>query len=84
VRITFSDERETAAIGFDVRVVASGNVSTTVSWQPPTRNEGGSVLTNLAGYCTYYGTTLGEYTNSIKINNPGITTYVLENLVPGT
>ena len=58
--------------------------SVTLSWTPPTENEDGTVLTDLAGYRLYWGTTPGVYTDSLTINNPGLTTYVVENLPPGT
>jgi hypothetical protein len=41
-------------------------------------------LTNLAGYKVYWGTTPGTYTNSTTLTNPGLTTYVVGNLVRGT
>jgi hypothetical protein len=41
-------------------------------------------LTDLSGYKIYWGTTQGTYPNSATINNAGITTYVVENLVSGT
>jgi hypothetical protein len=65
-----------------VQAVASG--SATLSWQPPTTNTDGSSLTNLAGYKVYWGTTAGSYPNSVTVNNPGITTYVVESLTPNT
>ena len=43
-----------------------------------------SQLVELAGYRIYYGTSAGSYPNSIRIDNPGLTTYVVENLVPNT
>jgi hypothetical protein len=58
--------------------------SITVSWTPPTRNTDGSSLTNLAGYRFHWGTTPGEYTNSVAVDNPGLSSYVIENLAPGT
>lgn len=57
--------------------------SATLNWTPPTRNEDGSSLTDLAGYTFYWGTSSGNYPNSVTINNPGISTYVVENLAPG-
>ena len=56
----------------------------TVMWTPSTTNVDGTYLDNLAGYKIYYGTVSRTYTNSITINNPGITTYVVENLPSGT
>jgi hypothetical protein len=56
----------------------------TVMWTPSTTNVDGSHLDNLAGYKIYYGTVSRTYTNSITISNPGITSYVVENLPSGT
>jgi hypothetical protein len=65
----------------------SSNPSTgtaTLDWMPPTENTDGSVLTNLAGYTVYYGTSAGNLTQSVKITNPGLTAYTLSNLPSGT
>jgi hypothetical protein len=83
--IGVSDGTASASLGafsLSVQAVASG--SATLSWQPPTTNTDGSSLTNLAGYKVYWGTTAGNYPNSVAVNNPGITTYVVENLTPNT
>lgn len=42
------------------------------------------MLTDLAGYKIYYGTTPGDYTQQIRIDNPSISTYLIENLLPET
>lgn len=47
-------------------------------------NTDGTALTDLAGYRIYWGQTAGNYPNSVSINNPGITTYVIENLASGS
>ncbi len=65
-----------------VNQVSLGSV--TLNWTPPTQNTDGSVLTNLAGFKIYYGTSPDNYPNQITINNPGITTAVVENLTPNT
>jgi hypothetical protein len=65
-----------------VQAVATG--SATVSWTPPTTNTDGSPLTNLAGYRVYWGTSPGSYSSSVTLNNPGLTSYVVGNLPPGT
>ena len=57
--------------------------STTLSWVAPTTRTDGSPLTNLAGYKIFYGRMSGTYDHQININNPGISTYVVENLVSG-
>jgi len=66
----------------DVSQLALG--SATLSWTPPTVNTDGSPLTDLAAYKIYYGTSPGSYPNQIRIDNPGISTYVVDNLVPNT
>src|SRR5882724_2539585 len=56
----------------------------TLDWMPPTENSDGSVLTNLAGYTVYYGTSASNLTQSVKITNPGLSAYTLSNLSSGT
>jgi hypothetical protein len=56
----------------------------TLSWIPPTQNEDGSALTNLAGYRIYYGTSASNLNQTINLTNPGLTRYVVENLSGGT
>jgi len=59
--------------------------SVTLSWTAPTQNTDGSPLTDLAGYRIYYGTSPGNYTQQpIVIDNPGLTSYVVDNLAAGT
>jgi hypothetical protein len=83
--ISVSDGKaSTALAGFSVAVVATATGSTTLSWQPPTKNTDGSTLTDLAGYKIYWGTAAGNYPNSVTINNPGISSYVVDSLVAGT
>lgn len=65
-----------------VSQTALGNV--TLSWVAPTQNADGSPLTNLAGYKIFYGTSSRNYDHEIHINNPSMTTYVVDNLVPDT
>ncbi len=56
----------------------------TLDWMPPTTNMDGSPLADLAGYRIYWGTTPGSYPNSVTVNNPGLASYMVENLVPST
>jgi hypothetical protein len=69
---------------FSIAVNQVGTLSTTLSWTPPIENEDGTALTDLDGYKIYWGTTPGNYPNSVTISNEGITTYVVDNLTPGT
>jgi len=69
---------------FAITVVAAGPTSYTVSWGPPSLNDDGTPLDDLAGYRIYYGTVSREYNQEIAINSPGVTSYLIENLAPGT
>jgi len=71
-----------AAFSITVDAVSLGSV--TLSWTPPTQNTDGTTLTDLAGYRIYWGTSPGNYSNSVRINNASVSTYVVDNLVPGT
>ncbi len=85
IAITVSDGSASATLGpFSITVNSISLGSVTLSWTPPTQNEDGTQLTDLAGYWIYWGTTPGSYPDSVKIDNPGLTSYVVENLVPGT
>jgi len=85
ISITVSDGSASATLGpFSITVNAVSLGSVTLSWTPPTKNDDGTTLTDLAGYKIYWGTGSGSYPNSTRIDNPGISTYVVENLAPGT
>jgi hypothetical protein len=62
-----------------------GTGAVTLTWQPPTENADGSPLTDLSGYNIYVGTASSSYDYmEIRLDNPGLTAYVIENLSPGT
>jgi hypothetical protein len=83
--ISVSDGTASASLpAFTLTVQAVAMGSATLSWTPPTTNTDGSPLTNLAGYKIYWGTTAGTYPNAVSLTNPGLTSYVVVNLVPGT
>jgi hypothetical protein len=85
ITINVSDGTATASLpAFSITVMALGNGSATLSWTAPTQNADGSPLTNLASYRIHWGTSSRNYTESVTINNPGLTTYVLGNLLSGT
>jgi len=85
IRIGVSDGNVTVFLDpFSVEVVQTATGTATLSWDAPTTNEDGTTLDNLAGFRVYYGTAPGDYTQSTTIGNPGITTYVVENLTPNT
>lgn len=69
---------------FAITVTQNAAGTAILSWAAPTLNEDGSALTDLSGYKIYYGLSQGIYPNQILVSNPGITTYVIDNLSPNT
>ena len=85
IRISVSDGTETALLpAFAIDVIQSSNGTAELTWTAPTQNEDGTTLTDLAGFKIYYGTASGNYTSEITIDNPSVTTYLVENLAPNT
>lgn len=85
ITLSVSDGSASADLqAFDISVHAFALGTATLSWYPPTANSDGSALTNLAGYRIYYGRNPNDLTRAIILNNPGLTSYVVENLSPAT
>jgi hypothetical protein len=83
IRISVSDGSMSANLApFSVQVVATATGSALLTWNPPTQNTDGSPLTNLAGYRIYWGLNAGSYANSVTVNNPGLATYIVDQLTP--
>jgi len=85
IQITVSDGEDSAslsAFSVDVTQVAMGSAN--LSWTAPTENEDGTPLVGLAGYKIYYGRSSGSYSNEIRIDNPSVTTYLVDNLSQDT
>ena len=84
IRITVSDGIDANSLApFSITVQAISLGSVELNWNAPTLNEDGTTLTDLAGYKIYWGTDPGDYTDSITIDNPSVTTYVVDNLASG-
>lgn len=84
IELSVSDGSNIVALpAFTITVQSTGSESYTLSWVAPTENEDGSALTDLAGYRIYYGMVSGDYTETVVLDSPGLTTYVLDNLAPG-
>jgi Fibronectin type III domain len=62
---------------------ASAANAVNLSWDAPTENADGSQLVDLKGYMVHYGSASKTYSDSIKVANPGLTTYVVQNLAAG-
>lgn len=85
ITIVVSDgEFLTTLPAFEIAVTQGASGSVTLSWQPPTQNEDGSPLRDLAGYRIYLGRSPESLSRVIVLNNPGLTRYVVENLSPST
>ena len=84
ITLTVSDGQASDSLGpFSVTVVELGTYTATLSWNAPTENTDGSTLTDLAGYKLSWGKD-GNLTESITIDNPGITSFMVENLTAGS
>jgi hypothetical protein len=79
--ISVTDGTSTASLPpFGITVDAIGPVSITLSWSIPTTNEDGTPLTDLAGFKIYYRTSTGTYSDPTIVDNPGVSSFVIENL----
>ena len=85
IQISVTDGQLVASLpAFSVAVEQASTGTATLSWQPPTQRTDGSPLSDLAGYRILYGTAPGNYSSRITLSNPGLTSYVVDNLSQGT
>lgn len=79
-------EQVTPLPQFTVTVTAEGTGAKAVSlaWTPPTENVDGSALTDLSGYRIHYGSEPQSYSQTIALDNPGLTRFVIESMPAGT
>ena len=83
--ISVSDGSASSSLSpFSITVTETALGSMTLSWTAPTENTDGTALTNLSGYRLYYGRTEGNYPSRVVIDNIGMSSYVVENLLPAT
>ncbi len=83
--ISVSDGKATTSLGaFTVLVAQTANGTAELQWTAPTRNTDGSALLDLAGFRVYYGTNANLLNQSVTLTGPSVTTYVVQNLTPGT
>jgi len=69
---------------FTIVVIANAGNNVILSWTTPVQNTDGTIVSGLAGYKIYWGTSSRAYTNVEIIDNPGVTTFVVQNLDPST
>jgi hypothetical protein len=83
--ISVGDGRATASLpAFSIAVSRDETGSVTLEWLPPQSNTDGSYASDLAGYYIYWGTESGNYSQQLRIDNVGLTAYVVDSLHPGT
>ena len=83
--ISVNDGQTTTSLRqFSISVTQASLGSATLTLIAPTLNTDGTPFTDLASFKIYYGMMANQYPNDVYINNPGISTYVVENLAPGT
>ena len=83
--ISVTDGEESDSLpAFSIVVDEPSTGSVTLTWTPPTTNTDGSPLTDIIAYKFYYGLSQGNYPNEIRVDSPGISSYVIDNLVPDT
>ena len=89
IAILVSDGDLTTALPpFSIEVTTSSATGSTssasLSWSTPTQNEDGTPLTDLAGYRIYYGTSAGDLSRRVVVDNPAATSKVVQHLRQGT
>ena len=85
VQISVSDGKASVSLpAFTVTVDQIATRNVTLDWTPPTENSDGSALTDLAGYRIHYGASRDSLTQTANITNPGLTSYVIDQLTAGT
>lgn len=85
ITISVSDGADSASLPpFTVAVLSGSSVVATISWTPPTAQANPAAPLNLAGYRIYYGTSEAGMTHIVTVTDPTSTSYVVDNLSPGT
>lgn len=85
ILISVSDGILTDTLGpFEITVGESTDNLVTLSWPIPVENEDGTPLTDLVGYRIRYGSKPGNYTNSIDLDDPWMTSYTIAGLASGS
>ena len=83
--ISVSDGSTSASLSpFSIQVVGTATGSMRLTWNPPTQNTDGSALTDLAGYRVHWGTSQDNYSSTVTIDDPGLSSYVVDQLTPAT
>jgi hypothetical protein len=85
IKISVTNGTSSASLpAFTINVTQISTGSAIISWTTPTKNTNGTPLVNLAGFTIYYGTSTSNLGQSVQIANPGVNTYIVDKLAPGT
>jgi hypothetical protein len=87
IAITATDGSTSSSLPeFSVIVSPTGtvNASLSIGWQPPTENDDGTPLVDLAGYRIHYGNASRNYSGTIAIDNPSTSEFQVKDLPPGS
>lgn len=74
------------ACGYDSGADSSGAAtgSATLHWSPPSKNQDGTPVGEIAGYYIYYGTKATQLDHTVKVPNPALNTFEFRDLPAGT
>jgi Putative Ig domain len=83
--ISVSDGAASASLApFSIAVNQASGGTATLNWSPPLDNTDGTVVSGLAGYKIYYGTSSNALNQTVQVANAGLSSYTLSNLTSGT
>jgi len=69
---------------FFYKIVLVPDGSARLAWTVPTENESNEPLADLAGYKIHCWDSEHQYTSTIDVSDPAVTSYLIEELEPGT
>jgi hypothetical protein len=84
IMISVSDGMASASLAaFTLTVNQTASGTAQVSWIAPTTNTDGSALTDLTGFRIAYGQSPNDLDQSAPVNDPGATSFTVNNLISG-
>lgn len=82
--ISVTDGEASASLpAFSIAVTAPSTGSAALQWTAPTQNTDGSPLVDLAGFTILYGQRSDALSQSVRVDNPSLDRYIVENLPAG-
>jgi hypothetical protein len=82
--ISVSDGTASASLpAFTLGVLQIGTGTATVNWNPPTENSDGTPLNDLRGFRVVWGRSATTLTQSVTLNNAGLTSHMVTSLASG-